>query len=54
MRDNHQKALDSLKGYSKEEMFEIKMQMQQKYDDELKRMINMVYFIFLCLLIFIS
>ncbi|KAG5021084.1 hypothetical protein JHK87_016939 [Glycine soja] len=42
MRDNQQKALDSLKGYSKEEMFEIKMQMQQKYDDELKRMINMV------------
>ncbi|TKY49789.1 AIG1 protein [Spatholobus suberectus] len=43
MRDNQQKTIDSLKGlYSKEEMLEIKMQMQQKYDDQLKQITNMV------------
>ncbi|KAK7401382.1 hypothetical protein VNO78_12811 [Psophocarpus tetragonolobus] len=42
MRDNKQKVVDSLKGYSKVEMLEIKMQMQQQYEDELKRITNMV------------
>lgn len=30
-------------GYSKAETLGIKMQMQQKYDDELKRITNMVH-----------
>ncbi|WVZ00478.1 hypothetical protein V8G54_026547 [Vigna mungo] len=42
IRDDQQKALDSLKGYSKVEMMEIKMQMQQQYEDVLKRMTNVV------------
>ncbi|BAT92815.1 Immune-associated nucleotide-binding protein [Vigna angularis] len=42
IRDDQQKALDSLKGYSKAEMMEIKMQMEQQYVDVLKRMTNVV------------
>ncbi|CAJ1958717.1 unnamed protein product [Sphenostylis stenocarpa] len=42
MRDTHQKAVESLQGYSKAEMAGIKMHMQQQYDDDLKRMTNMV------------
>jgi len=43
MRDTQQKAVDSLKGYTKAEMVEIKMQMQQQYEDEIKRMSTMVH-----------
>ncbi|RDX85798.1 Immune-associated nucleotide-binding protein 9, partial [Mucuna pruriens] len=43
MLDNQQKALNSLEGHSRAEMLGIKMQMQQKYDDELKRITNMVH-----------
>nr|KYP46822.1 Protein AIG1 [Cajanus cajan] len=46
MRDNQQKVIESLKGYSKEEISEIKRQMQQKYDEELNRITNMVHVIF--------
>ncbi|TKY49876.1 putative PHLOEM protein 2 A3 [Spatholobus suberectus] len=42
LKDNQQKVIDSMKGYSKEEMLEIKIQMQQKYDDEQKQITNMV------------
>ncbi|XP_027329150.1 immune-associated nucleotide-binding protein 9-like [Abrus precatorius] len=42
LRDQQQKVADSLKGYSKEEILEIKQQMQQNYDNELKRITNMV------------
>ncbi|KAG5047710.1 hypothetical protein JHK82_017070 [Glycine max] len=42
IRDNQQKMVDSMGGYSKAETLGIKMQMQQKYDDELKRITNMV------------
>jgi len=39
MQENQQKSFDLLGGYSKAE---IKMQLQQKYDEEIKRMTDMV------------
>lgn len=41
---NQQRDLDSLKGYSKGEILELKNQMQQTYDDQLKRITEMVPF----------
>ncbi|KAK7263792.1 hypothetical protein RJT34_31389 [Clitoria ternatea] len=39
---NQQRKVDSLKGYSKGEILELKKQMQQTYDDQLKRITEMV------------
>ncbi|CAJ1958581.1 unnamed protein product [Sphenostylis stenocarpa] len=41
-RDNNNKLVDSMEGFSKAETFGIKMQLQKKYEDELKRMTDMV------------
>ena len=37
-----QREVDSLKGYSKREIVEIKEQMQRSYDEQLKRITEMV------------
>ena len=37
-----QREVDSLKGYSKREIVEIKEQMQHSYDEQLKRITEMV------------
>ncbi|KAK7399417.1 hypothetical protein VNO78_10599 [Psophocarpus tetragonolobus] len=42
IRDNQKKLVESKEGYSEAEMSEFKKEMQQKYDEELKRMTNMV------------
>ncbi|KAK7322412.1 hypothetical protein VNO77_25791 [Canavalia gladiata] len=41
-RDNQQKEINSSKGYSQEEISKIKMEMQQKYDNELQEITNAV------------
>lgn len=42
---NQQREVDSLKGYSKGEILEFKKQMQQTYDEQLKRITEMVPFL---------
>ena len=41
---NQQREVDSLEGYSKGEILEFKKQMQQTYDEQLKRITEMVPF----------
>ncbi|ESW20792.1 hypothetical protein PHAVU_005G015200 [Phaseolus vulgaris] len=42
MQENQQKSFDSVEGYSEAEISRIKIQLQQKYDEEIKRMTDMV------------
>lgn len=42
---NQQREVDSLEGYSKGEVSEFKKQMQQAYEDQLKRITEMVPFV---------
>lgn len=48
LRDQ-QEEVDSLKGYSKREISELKEQMHRSYEEQLKRITEMVFFMLLVL-----
>lgn len=47
---DQQVEVDSLKGYSKREISELKEQMHKSYEDQLKRITEMVFFMLLVLI----